>query len=136
MAGETNKALIRRMFAAQLANDMATYSAILADDLTWTIMQYDIDRPRTKDEMLTMLSAVHDNLAGRWEKHIISMISEGDTVAVEATALMDLANGKTYNQRYHYVYRIRDGQVYEVREYCDTAAAKEAFSGLSVVPDE
>jgi ketosteroid isomerase-like protein len=131
---QTNKDVIYRMFAAQLANDLDVYRQILADDLRWEIMQFGVDRARTKTEMIEMLGAVHRSLnGGRWDKKVISMVAEGDTVAVEATASMELANGNLYNQRYHYVYRLRQGQVYSAREYLDTLAATEAFRGLPPV---
>jgi len=134
MSVEANKETIRRMFAAQLGNDIATYSQILADDLRWEIMQFGIDKPRTKPEMIEMLGAVHRSLnGGHWDKQVVSMVGEGDTVAVEATASMELSNGNVYDQRYHYVYRLRDGQVCFAREYLDTQAAVEAFRGLPTV---
>lgn len=134
MSIEANKDLIRRMFAAQLANDIPAYEQILADDLCWEIMQFGIDKPRTKPEMLEMLGAVHRSLnGGHWDKQIVSMIGEGDSVAVEATATMELSNGRLYAQRYHYVYQVRDGQVVRAREYLDTQAATEAFTGLPPV---
>jgi ketosteroid isomerase-like protein len=136
MGVEANKEVIARMFAAQLSNDIAAYSEILAEDLRWEIMQFGIDTPRGKSEMIAMLGAVHQSLnGGKWTKDIVSMVGEGDTVAVEATATMELSNGKIYRQRYHYIYKLRGGQVYFTREYLDTQAAVEAFKGLPpVVP--
>jgi ketosteroid isomerase-like protein len=129
-----NKDVIRRMFTAQLANDIPVYSRILADDLRWEIMQFGIDQPRSKTEMIEMLGAVHRSLGGGlWKKDIVHMVAEDDHVAVEATATMELSNGKLYVQRYHYVYRLRDGQVVEAREYLDTLAATKAFEGLPAI---
>jgi ketosteroid isomerase-like protein len=134
MLVDANKDVIRRMFTAQLANDIETYAQILADDLRWEIMQFGIDKPRTKPEMLEMLGAVHLSLnGGHWSKEIVTMTGEGDTVAVEATAEMELSNGNLYRQRYHYVYRLREGQIFFVREYLDTLAAVDAFRGMQPV---
>lgn len=131
MSLEQNKTVVKRMFAAQLGNDLAAYAELLADDLQWEIMQSGIDRPRSKSEMLDMLGAVHVALGkGRWDKKVVGMVAEGDSVAVEATATMELANGNLYQQRYHYLYRVRAGQVFFAREYLDTQAAVEAFRGL------
>ncbi|OYU34765.1 nuclear transport factor 2 family protein [Novosphingobium sp. PASSN1] len=131
MPHEQNKTIVKRLFAAQLGNDLAAYAELLADDLQWEIMQSGIDRPRSKTEMLVMLGAVHAALGtGNWDKQIVGMVAEGDSVAVEATATMELANGKLYRQRYHYLYRLRGGQVFFAREYLDTQAAVEAFRGL------
>lgn len=137
MTTEANKDLIRRMFAAQLANDVDVYDQILADDLGWEIMQFGIDRPRTKTEMMDMLQAVHRSLAGgHWDKRIIGMVGEGDMLAVEATASMELSNGNLYVQRYHYLFGIEGGRVASVKEYLDTLAASEAFRGLPPVASD
>ncbi len=134
---DANKDLIRRMFRAQLANDIPTYRALLADELVWEIMQFgELGRPRGKEEIISMLGLVHRNLnGGRWEKTIIGMTAEGERVAVEAVASMELSNGNLYRQRYHYVYVIRNGQVVEAREYLDTLSAADAFKGLRAVTD-
>ena len=136
MSVEANKKIIEEMFRAQLAGDMDSYGKILADDLQWEIMQFGIERPRSKEEMMTMLGAVHRSLGGgKWEKRATSMVGEGDRLAVEAEAMMELSNGNIYRNRYHYLYRLRDGQVFFAREYLDTHAAVEAFKGMpSTVP--
>jgi len=136
MSIEENKDTIRRMFKAQLANDMVTYRQILADDLKWEIMQVGIDQPRGKEEMIAMLQLVHKSLGGgKWDKQVVSMVGEGDRLAVEATATMELRNGSLYDQRYHYVYVFRNGQVVAVKEYCDTLNAANAFKGLPPVAE-
>src|SRR5947209_4758233 len=101
---DANKDVVRRMFDAQLANDMAAYREILADNLAWEVMQTgEMGRPRGKEEMIALLALVHKNLGGgKWEKNIVAMTAEGDRVAVEATATMELSNGNLYQQRYHY----------------------------------
>lgn len=136
MPPEQNKQIIQQMFVAQLTNDMETYARILADDLQWKIMQSGLDRPRTKAEMIDMLQGVHRSLSGRWTKEVVNMVAEGDYVACEAVAMMELANGNVYNQKYHYLYRLRDGQVVETREYLDTLTAYRAFDGKQEMSKE
>src|SRR3546814_4430979 len=48
---------------------------------------------------------------------IAGMIGEGDDVAVEAETDSEMLNGRRYNNRYHFVFRLRDGKFCEVREY-------------------
>jgi hypothetical protein len=57
----------------------------------------------------------------------LSMIAEGDRVAVEAESFAELTNGKVYNNRYHFFFELADGKVTKVREYMDTAHAREIF---------
>jgi uncharacterized protein len=59
----------------------------------------------------------------------VSMIAEGDKVAVEATGFAELTDGRTYEPQYHFLVTVRDGKVFEVREYMDTQHARETFFG-------
>ena len=58
-----------------------------------------------------------------------SMIAEGEKVAVEATGFAELTDGRTYEPHYHFLVTVRDGKVFEVREYMDTQHAKDVFFG-------
>ncbi|WP_326824217.1 nuclear transport factor 2 family protein [Streptosporangium sp. NBC_01756] len=45
---------------------------------------------------------------------------DGDTVVVEETMTATLANGNQYTNDYCFVFELRDGLIYRVREYMDT----------------
>jgi ketosteroid isomerase-like protein len=49
--------------------------------------------------------------------------AEGDRVAIEAEGHAELTNGKTYRNRYHYLFIFRGGKICEARLYNDTAHA-------------
>jgi ketosteroid isomerase-like protein len=53
---------------------------------------------------------------------ILSMIAEGDQVALEVESEGTLA-GEPYSNRYHNLVTVRDGKVAELKEYFDTAKA-------------
>ena len=57
------------------------------------------------------------------------MTAEGDRVAVEAQGHAELLDGRIYDPQYHFLVTLRDGKVFEVREYMDTLHAKEIFFG-------
>ncbi len=48
------------------------------------------------------------------------MIAEGNQVAVEVESYGEHANGKTYNNKYHFLITIESGKITEVKEYMDT----------------
>ena len=56
-----------------------------------------------------------------------SAIAQGDKVAVEATSYAKLNNGKVYQNQYHFLFEIRDGQIFSVKEYMDTKHAFDIF---------
>lgn len=54
---------------------------------------------------------------------IVGTTCEGSRVAVEATAKTLLANGKVYENIYHFLYELDAGKIVAAREYCDTSRA-------------
>lgn len=58
---------------------------------------------------------------------VLGMTEEGQRLALEASGRAELANGKVYNNRYHFLFVIRDGKVAELKEYADTAPAAVFF---------
>lgn len=58
-----------------------------------------------------------------------SMIAEGSKVAVEAEGFATMADGRTYENRYHFLFEVADGMVRQVKEYMDTMHAKSIFFG-------
>ena len=54
-------------------------------------------------------------------------IAEGDYVAVQAHGQATTKTGKPYNNTYCMVFRIANGKVQELTEYCDTELITAAF---------
>ena len=59
----------------------------------------------------------------------LSMIAEGNFVAVEAESYAELLTGRIYNNSYHFLFELRDGLILRVREYMDTIHARDTFFG-------
>lgn len=59
----------------------------------------------------------------------LAMIAEGNTVAVEAESYAELVSGRVYNNHYHFLFELRDGLIFRVREYMDTIHARDTFFG-------
>lgn len=57
------------------------------------------------------------------------MIAEGDQVAVEATAKGMHISGAMYEQDYHFVITIKDGQISRLKEYLDTEVVTQVICG-------
>ncbi|HEX5418713.1 MAG TPA: nuclear transport factor 2 family protein, partial [Gammaproteobacteria bacterium] len=51
---------------------------------------------------------------------VLRIISQGLWAAAETEAMGRLANGKDYHNRYAWIFEIRDGKIFIVREYMDT----------------
>ncbi|MGC0362129.1 ketosteroid isomerase-like protein [Rhodococcus sp. 27YEA15] len=51
----------------------------------------------------------------------VDSIAEGDRVAAEITSTAVFVNGRTYSNEYSWHVEIRDGKIWRLREYQDTA---------------
>ncbi|HUA32466.1 MAG TPA: nuclear transport factor 2 family protein [Candidatus Binataceae bacterium] len=56
------------------------------------------------------------------------IIAEGDHAAVQCESDTTAANGKKYQNRYHFYFRFEGDKIAEVKEYCDTNHAREVFA--------
>ena len=55
------------------------------------------------------------------------MMGEDDKVAVEAQSYGEMNNGKLYENVYHFLFKVRDGKIYSVREYSCSYTANDCF---------
>ena len=135
MSALDNKKLIEEIFAAagnpdSAARDRALFTASLADDVTWTVMgQYSWSRTfRGRDAILNdLLGHVRSQLVDRGRTVAHRFIAEGDYVVVEAKGDNLTRSGMRYDNDYCLVYRVEDGKIKEIREYCDSVLTEKAL---------
>ncbi len=85
-----------------------------------------LDREGLKD----LLQYVWTLMAGPFKTEIVGTTCEGERVAVEMTASVELVNGGKYENIYHFLVIVRDGKIVYQAEYCNTKAA-DVFGDLS-----
>jgi len=121
---EDNKKLATEFLARFSANDITGALATMADDATWWIAGKPDQLPAAGRYSKEKIARLFHNMAGQLKTGLTmtvrSMIGEGESVAVEVVSYGELNNGRTYNQEYHMLMTIRDGKIWEVREYLDT----------------
>jgi ketosteroid isomerase-like protein len=54
------------------------------------------------------------------EIYIISFTAEEDRVACEAESSTTLFNGQPYANQYYFLFHLREGKIYKLKEYLDT----------------
>jgi ketosteroid isomerase-like protein len=99
--------------------------AALTDDAVWWMQG---SRELPIDDFMEMNRSFHADLIGgdvRLAVHGIT--AEGDRVAVEAECFVPLKKGGVYHSTYHFLIRFRDGKACLVKEYFDTARARDAL---------
>jgi len=61
-----------------------------------------------------------------------ALTAEGDRVAAEVESYAPTAYGTLYNNHYHMLFEFRDGRIAVVKEYGDTAHARDIFGTLEL----
>jgi ketosteroid isomerase-like protein len=135
MSAAANKKLIEEIFAAAgnpdpAARDRALFAASLADDAKWVVTgQYSWSRTFTRKEsiMNDLHGHVRSLLAERVRTIAHRFIADGDIVVVEAKGCNLTRTGVRYDNDYCLVFRLQDGKIKEIREYCDSVLTESAL---------
>ena len=135
MSAAANKKLMQEIYAAAgnpdpAVRDRALFVATLADDAKWVVTgQYSWSRTFTgKQSILNDLHGhVRSLLADRARTIAHRFIAEGDYVIVEAKGDNVTKSGLRYDNDYCMVFRLENGKVKEIREYCDSALVENAL---------
>ena len=135
MTTAANKKLMQDIFAAAAnpdpaARDRALFVASLAEDAKWVVTgQYSWSRTFSgKDAILNDLHGyVRSRLADRTRTIPHRFIADGDIVVVEAKGDNVTPAGVRYDNDYCLVFRLEDGRIKEIREYCDSVLTEQAL---------
>jgi ketosteroid isomerase-like protein len=124
MGATENKQLMEGIFARVAAGDRAALVDALADDVTMRVTgQYSWSRTfKGKAALLRELYGyLHTILAEGRRTIPLRFIANDDHVVVEARGDMKTKAGVRYENEYCLIYRLKDGRIVEIREYCDSA---------------
>ena len=121
--GDT-KETVARFIAALGAGDTATLTRLLHPEATWWLP----GRLAVSGRYVGRHAVLNDFLArglslytpGTLTFEVTRMIAESDQVAVEWVARGVSAKGRDYQNYYNVAFTVWDGEIREVREYCDT----------------
>jgi ketosteroid isomerase-like protein len=127
---EANKATAARFLEIFSSGAVEQILDALADDVTWWVSGRLAGMSGTYDKagFGKLIGGVADVYAAPLKISPISMVAEGDKVAVEADSYAELKDGRVYNPRCHFLFQVApDGRIRTVHEYLDTQHAKEIF---------
>ena len=135
MSAQANKKLIQQIFAAAAnpdpaARDRSLFVASLADDARWVVTgQYSWSRTFTgKASILNDLHGhVRSLLVDPARTIAERFIADGDLVVVEARGNNLTKTGVRYDNEYCLVFRLENGKIREIREYCDSVLTEKAL---------
>jgi ketosteroid isomerase-like protein len=124
------KAMARELLEASAVHDGAKFAALLHPEATyWTLGKPHLWRhvgEKTRDQIVAYMSSP-SIFPGGVKVSFGAITAEDDRVAIEAATEGTLPDGRVYTNLYHYLMTFRDGLVWRVKEYLDTAAGVEFF---------
>jgi ketosteroid isomerase-like protein len=123
---EANKELVRRYFEVTANQGFDAALELVAEDAKWWMPNADHDL--TKADMVAAMARAADSLVGTMGSEILSMTAENDRVAAEVRGSALRKSGVRYDNIYHFLFRVRDGKIAEIREHHDTLYAARVFA--------
>lgn len=130
MSADANKGVVLGFFENFSAGKFDDALAMMRDDATWWVAgKFELSGTKTKAEFGQLVKGIGSAMPNGLKITPKSLVAEGTNVAVEAESYGELANGKVYNNQYHFLVELADGKIIAVREYLDTMHAKEILVG-------
>lgn len=127
---EASRQTVLKFLEVFSTGDVQGILDMMDDSATWWVAgTIPLSGTKTKQEFGEMLSGVADNCKGPIKLTPHATTAEGDRVAVETESYAELNNGRIYNNHYHFLFRVKDGKIAEVREYLDTMHTNDIFFG-------
>ena len=130
MGAAENEKLMRNLFAGIAAGDRTAFTDCLADDFTMRVTgQYSWSHEfRGRDAIQNgLMGHFRSFFAVRPRTVAFNFIADGDFVVVEARGDNVTKAGLRYDNHYCMVYRIEDGRIKQIKEYCDSALVERVL---------
>jgi ketosteroid isomerase-like protein len=130
MSTEQNRQLLASIFAALASGDTRPFVDAMADEFRWRFpgqWSWSRDWGHTKQEVQARMLGPLMTQFTEYRARAEEILADGDSVVVRATADATTTGGEPYPQSYCYVFRVRDGLLTEVLEYCDTALVERVL---------
>lgn len=127
---ESNKAIVIQFFDALNRGDVDfIVDAYAADGCVQTMGNTLISGVFSREQIAASAGGIFDVFPGGLTFTALSMVGEGDKVAVEACSEGKHISGKTYTNDYHFLFEFRDGKLLRLKEYMDTERVTDILCG-------
>jgi ketosteroid isomerase-like protein len=132
------KQTVIALYGAYAAGDPEMIAGLLHDDVVWTApagnatqVALGLGRPDDagpprgandldRDAIVAFMSYNFSRFFGSVDNDFRTIVAEGEVVVVEHRLSATLPNGRPYVNDYCFVYEVRCGKVWRIREYMDT----------------
>jgi ketosteroid isomerase-like protein len=128
MGAAENKEVVRNM---REAKGIDAILATMSDDVRWTLIgttKFSGTMQGKQEIVEKLFKPIFAALETPGSNVIDNIIAEGDHVVVQQHGSgRRTKTGKDYNNTYCIVYKVADGKIKEITEYCDTELITAAF---------
>ena len=126
---EKNKQIARDFFETLSAGSEKYLDFYTDDSVIWTAGDNSIGGTRTKKEIISFAQNILSAFPSGIAFNITGITAEDERVAVEISGEAIHASGESYDNQYHFLLRIKDGKILELKEYMDTQLAAKILLG-------
>jgi len=130
MSAADNEKLVQQVYTDAANRSGATFIDNIDDDVRRVVTgQYSWSRTfEGRDAVVNVLHGhVRSLLAERARTVAYNFVAEGDFVVVEAKGDNVTKTGVRYDNDYCMVWRLQDGKIKEIKEYCDSVLVEKAL---------
>ena len=139
MSAQENRQLMTAIFAGLAVGDSKLFVAALHDDVVMRVTGH-YSWAKTFKGKTALLKDLYGYFLSRIEgisKTIpLEIIADEELVAVEARGEMVAKTGVRYDNDYCMVFRLRQGKIVEMREYCDSVLTETVLGKYPAVKDK
>ena len=117
-------------FLSMLENpDIAKMEQMIADSFEWRVMTRmpGFAPVKGKDALKGFAKGLKMMMPNGVNMKYGTVFSEGNNVSVQCESNTTAANGRKYNNMYHFYVKFDGDKIAQVLEYCDTNHAREVF---------
>ena len=124
-----NKKLVEEFFNLLSIGSEKYLDFYTEESVIWTAGENAIGGSRNKDEVIGFAANILDSFPKGINFKIMNLVAENEYVAVEVEGTAIHISGKPYNNKYHFLIRIKNGKIIELKEYMDTELAAKVLLG-------
>ena len=124
-----NKELVQEFFNLLSSGSEKYLDFYNNESVIWTAGENAIGGSRSKSEVVGFAKSVLDSFTEGITFKVVNLVAENDYVAAEVEGSAMHVSGKPYNNKYHFLLKIKDNEILELKEYMDTQLAAKVLLG-------
>ena len=126
---EKNKGLVQEFFNLLSSGSDEYLDFYTEESLIWTAGENAIGGSRSKGEVVSFAKSILNSFPEGISFRVVNLVAENDRVAAEVEGSAMHVSGKPYNNKYHFLLKIKDNKILELKEYMDTQLAAKVLLG-------